>query len=117
MRMVLEKLARLSLITCSFTSFAFAGQVDDLTSYDEAIRCDPNSALGFDRRGWAHGAKGEWDAAIADFNQAIRLDPNDSVAYGLRGQARSEKGQTNQALSDLSEALALNPKDALAYTN
>jgi tetratricopeptide (TPR) repeat protein len=117
MKLVLETLAALSLMAGSFAPLALAAGTNDLATFDEAVRRDPKSPLAFDRRGWAHGANGEWDKAIADFDQAIGLNPNDSVAYGLRGQAYSEKGQTNQALSDLNKALVLNPKDALAYHN
>ena len=44
-------------------------------------------------------AKGDFNAAIADFNRAIELNPKDAVAYSNRGNTKRDKGDLDGAIA------------------
>jgi tetratricopeptide (TPR) repeat protein len=56
-------------------------------------------------QGEAHAAKGDLDAAIADFTEAINHDVNFARAYYLRGIAHEKKGNLDRAIQDFREAI------------
>jgi lipoprotein NlpI len=74
-------------------------------------------AAAFFNRGNAHVAKGDHDAAIADFDDAIKLDPRNASAYNNRGNARHDKGDDAAAIEDFDAAIKQNPRYASAYFN
>ena len=86
-----------------------------ISSYNEAIRLNPNSADGYLFRGLANNNSGKHDEAISDFNEAIRLNPSLAEAYVGRGLVNSNSGKRDEAISDFNEAIRLNPNSAEAY--
>ncbi|MBI4614037.1 MAG: tetratricopeptide repeat protein [Planctomycetes bacterium] len=54
-------------------------------------------------------AKGDVDAAQAEFDRAIALDPAFAAAYSGRAMARQARGDLRGAIEDLERALALDP--------
>src|SRR5262249_1971444 len=65
----------------------------------------------------ARSAKGELDAALADYDEALRLNPPDRGAYiGDRGIAWFQKEEFDKAEADLTEAIRLEPKMNRFYT-
>jgi lipoprotein NlpI len=74
-------------------------------------------AAAYYNRGNAHAAKGDHDAAIADFDEALKLDPKNASAYNNRGNARNDKGESDAALADFSAAIKQNTRYASAYFN
>jgi tetratricopeptide (TPR) repeat protein len=86
------------------------GEFDSIVSR-EAIGLDPKYAF---TRGFAFGAKGDTDHAIAAYGEAIGFDPKDAVAYHNRAAAYRAKGDNDHAIADYSEAIRLAPKDASA---
>ena len=54
-------------------------------------------AISYTHRGYAYGAKGDYDRAIADFNESIRLNPNYALAYKGRAVSYCEGFQTPAA--------------------
>jgi tetratricopeptide (TPR) repeat protein len=87
------------------------GEFDRVVSR-EAIGLDPKYAFA---RGFAYGAKGDTDHAIAAYGEAIRFDQKDAVAYKNRGAAYRAKGDNDHAIADYTEAIKLAPKDAAAH--
>ena len=71
---------------------------------------EPNSAIGYDRRGLIWYQKGDNDRAIEDFNRAIRIDVNFAYAYYNRGLAWRAKGDSGRADVDEAEAIRLDQK-------
>jgi tetratricopeptide (TPR) repeat protein len=95
-----------------------AGAYDKaIASFNEAIRLDPTSTLGFRSRGAAYANKHDYDRAIADFNQAIRLDPKSALALSDRGVAYANKHDYDRAIADFNKAIGLDRKSALAFRN
>src|SRR6266436_2444349 len=66
-------------------------------------------------RGILKKAKGDLDAALADFNKAIELKPDHVPSYVVRGGVKKAKGDVDGALADYNQAIELNPKYAWAY--
>ena len=81
-----------------------------LADCNEALRMEPESAIGYNRRGLIWYQMKRYDTAIDDFTQAIRLDANFAYAYYNRGLARRAKGDTEPADADKAEAIRLDPK-------
>jgi len=91
------------------------GEVDRLIAYSrEGTGLDPKYAFS---RGFAYGAKGDNEHAIAEYSEAIRFDPKYPIAYNNRGVAYSANGDNDHAIADYTEAIRLNPNVASAYAN
>jgi DNA-binding winged helix-turn-helix (wHTH) protein/lipoprotein NlpI len=78
-----------------------------MAGLDEEIRRNPNSALGYYKRGEAYRATGDADRAIADLSEAIRLDPKFARGYLNRGRAYWLKHDADRAIADLGDAIQL----------
>jgi len=79
-----------------------------------------NLATAYDNRGNAHFAKGEYDAAIADYNQAIRLAPvfaRSLIFLSHRGIAYVNNGEYDNAIEDYNAAIRLRPYTAEAFSD
>ena len=118
---VLEKASELGLDDAYFRLgwlYQYGDQpVKAIADYDQAIRLNPENAVGYINRGVAYDDLGEYEQAIADYDQAIRLNPEDAVAYNNRGVAYSELEEYKPAIADFNQAIRLNPKDKAAYYN
>ena len=79
--------------------------------YDQAIRLDPGDRSSYYGRGYAWGAKLQYDKAIADLSEAIRLDPQFAAAYSIRSLSWSAKGEHDKAIADFDEAIRLDPQE------
>jgi tetratricopeptide (TPR) repeat protein len=91
------------------------GEADRVIAYSrEGAGLDRKYAFS---RGFAYGAKGDVDHAIAEYTEAIRFDPRYPIAYNNRGVAYGAKGDNDHAIADYTEAIRLNPKVASAYAN
>jgi tetratricopeptide (TPR) repeat protein len=91
------------------------GEVDRVIAYSrEGTALYPKYAFS---RGFAYGAKGDVDHAIAEYTEAIRFDPRYPIAYNNRGVAYGAKGDNDHAIADYTEAIKLNPRVASAYAN
>src|SRR5690348_130808 len=62
-----------------------------LADCNRALRMEPDSAIGYNRRGLIWYRMEKYDTAIVDFDNAIRLDTNFAYAYYNRGLARRAK--------------------------
>jgi tetratricopeptide (TPR) repeat protein len=90
---------------------------ETIAEYTDTIRITAKPATGYNNRGVAYQAKGDYNRAMADFNEAIRIDASHAAAYNNRGVAYQWKDDKERALADYNEAIRLDPKFALAYCN
>ena len=81
-----------------------------LKDFDEAVRLDPQNAVGFVARGNVLVRLNRAEAAVASFDRAIALSPRLASAYYGRGRANLLLGRDQQARTDFVEALRLEPK-------
>jgi tetratricopeptide (TPR) repeat protein len=99
----------------------------DLGNYEEVIGLNNDIlAMGLSpiqaapalmNRGNAYAAKGDLDAALADYNEAINLEPKNAGAYVDRALVLGRTGNVEAAMKDYGQALTLNPKQWEAYFN
>ncbi|GHV59515.1 hypothetical protein FACS1894103_3040 [Campylobacterota bacterium] len=88
----------------------------DIASFTQMIRRDPNNVLAYIARGLSYGRLGDYSTAITDYNKAIELDTNEVRAYYNRGIAYQYLGNHSRAIADLTRAIQLAPELDLAYT-
>src|SRR5262249_22198199 len=75
-----------------------------------------SAALYLDRANASY-AKGNLDAALADYDIAIAFDPAWALLYARRAQARTDQENLEGAVSDYNKAIELAPGVAEAYYN
>jgi len=69
----------------------------------------------YEKRADESAAKGDMDAAIADYTKAIELNASASKALKGRANCYFTKGLYNPGLADLTKVIELDPKDAVSY--
>jgi tetratricopeptide (TPR) repeat protein len=84
--------------------------------YMEAVRLNPNHALGYFYRGQRYLKSGEYNKAIADYTEGLRLDSNVRAAYADRGVAFERVGDYDNAIADFTEVIRRDPNNADAYS-
>ncbi|XP_044753160.1 hsc70-interacting protein-like [Coccinella septempunctata] len=77
---------------------------DSISTFSEAIKVDPTSALLFSKRGQAHLKLNKPKACIRDCTKALELNPDSAAAYKFRGRAYRLLGEWEQAAKDLRQA-------------
>lgn len=81
------------------------GKLEDcISTFSEAIKVDPNSALLFAKRGQAHLKLNKPKACIRDCNKALELNPDSAAAYKFRGRSHRLLGEWEKAAQDLRQA-------------
>jgi tetratricopeptide (TPR) repeat protein len=90
-----------------------------LTSYNLAIKLEPDCAITYNNRGLIKELKlQDYQGALTDYDRAIKLDPDYAIAYQNRGYLKHKKFQDYQgALADYNVAIQLNPQCVIAYNN
>lgn len=71
-----------------------------MVGYTKAINLDPNNAVYYSNRAFAHIRLENFGSAIADATKSLELDPTYIKAYYRRGDARFALGQLKESLSD-----------------
>ncbi|MCL2791965.1 MAG: tetratricopeptide repeat protein [Spirochaetaceae bacterium] len=102
------------VLTLLFPAIAWP---QDIATYTEAIRQNPNDAIAFYNRGLAFAARQEFENAIADYTEAIRLNPNFADAFNNRGNAHFNIREFDKAIADYEAALRIEPTHTIARTN
>ena len=87
----------------------------EIASYDQDIRRNPNNTRAYFRRGKAHFLEGEDDKAVSDFDAAIRLDPLNANLHLFRGTVYGYMKRHDLVIRDMSETIRLRPGDATAH--
>ncbi len=86
-----------------------------LRAYEQAIRLNPNNALGYARNADALNGLKRYEEALSPAEQAIRLDPNNALGYARKAQALNGLKRYEEALGPAEQAIRLDPNDALGY--
>ena len=77
----------------------------------------PTPADFYSKRADASLAKGEVDAALADYSKALEIKTDDPGLYVSRGKALFTKKSFDQSVKDYDKAIELAPKTAVAFLN
>lgn len=96
------------------------GNLDQaISALDDAVRNDPQFALGFASLGEAYRLKNmvdpnpKWlDQALANLEHAAQVDDRLPATYVSLGQLHSAVGKHDLALQEFQKALDINPRDA-----
>jgi tetratricopeptide (TPR) repeat protein len=95
-----------------------------IRSFDRCLQKDADKAPGWTKakaalaqsnRGFARGARGEFDSVIWEQGEALKADPGLAIAYERRGAARiakamqSSKPNLKEAIADITKALEIDP--------
>jgi tetratricopeptide (TPR) repeat protein len=87
-----------------------AGDYDQgIADCNQAIKMEPKSSIGYERRGDIWYLERNYDRAIADFDQAILFDPNNAFAIYSRGLSRRARGENALGDADIAHAKQLRP--------
>jgi tetratricopeptide (TPR) repeat protein len=88
-----------------------------VTAYTCAIDAQPDFASGYARRGYAHTALADSEAALADFNRALDLDESLLEAYINRGILYTRVGNYGLAIGDFTLVLSFDPQNSIGLQN
>ena len=88
-----------------------------LSSYDQAIILDSQSAEFYNNRGLAHYHLKNFADAVNDFSRALEINTSFAYAYNNRGMVRTTVGNVELAIQDYTKAIQLNPKLVDALNN
>jgi tetratricopeptide (TPR) repeat protein len=93
-----------------------------IADFNEGFRLDPNDKVWKESVaaiyyfwGETYRAKGNYDAAIANYNRSIQLISTSASAYLDRGVAYYHKKDYDRAIADYTQALRLDPNYVWAY--
>jgi eukaryotic-like serine/threonine-protein kinase len=95
------------------------GNLDNaITALNDALKLDPQFALGFASLGEAYRLRNQvdpnqkWvDQALANLDQAVTVDNRLPAPYVSLGRLHSTLGKSDLALQEFQKALAINPRD------
>ena len=79
--------------------------------YGRAIEADPNDAVFWANRAFAHIRLEEFGAAVTDATKAIELNPQYAKGFYRRGSAHMLMGHYKLALKDFRHVAKANPRD------
>ncbi|KAI7895704.1 uncharacterized protein EV154DRAFT_494661 [Mucor mucedo] len=87
-----------------------------LTSFDAAIRQEPDNYLSYFKRATAYLSLGRHHAAVDDFSTILNLKPDFDNAYLQRARIYTQEGHFDLALHDLNKYLENHVSDKKAQT-
>lgn len=90
---------------------------DSITLWSHVIDVEPDNSIAHLNRGHAQRARGNLDAALADYRRAADLDPKYAMAYYNLGNALEAKGDLIGALAAYTRAIEIDPQYEQAYSN
>jgi tetratricopeptide (TPR) repeat protein len=80
-----------------------------LADCNRAIDMQPQSDIGYERRGHVWRKKGENTHAMADYDKAIQLNPDNAYALLSRGRLRKTMGDDTGGDADIARAKQIKP--------
>ena len=78
-----------------------------LREFDQVVRLDPSSHLGWYNRGMVHRDLGDCRGAVEDFSQALKRNPDYFGALYHRANCRQALGRFHDAIADYTRAVEL----------
>ncbi|MBE8950472.1 MAG: tetratricopeptide repeat protein [Quinella sp. 3Q1] len=88
-----------------------------LEDFGKAIELNPNDAMNYAYRGYAHYTFGKYPQALADYDRALKIDSACLWVYMVRSMYYNHiKKDTKLAMADLNKAIELNPDKAGGYS-
>ncbi len=90
---------------------------DNETLWRDTLAKNPACWMAHDSLGCLLEAKGQSDAAIAQYHEALRLKSNDADTHNNLAIALAATGQMDAAISQYQEAVRLKPHDARMHNN
>ena len=88
-----------------------------LTSYEDAIRFEPDNASAHNSKGVALVELQRYEEALTAFQEAIRLNPNYAPTHNNLGSALGYLKRYTEALEAFEQAIRLDPNSAKIYIN
>ena len=76
-----------------------------MVGYTKAINLDPNNAVFYSNRAFAHIKLENFGSAITDATKSLELDPSYVKAYYRRGDAQFALGHIKESLGDFKKVL------------
>ena len=78
-----------------------------ITSYDNALKINPDDHLAWNNRGIALGNLGRHEEAISSYDQALKIKPDDANAYYNKACTYAQLENISLALDNLKQAINL----------
>ena len=88
-----------------------------ISSYDEAIKLDPDNYLAYTNRSVVYLDQQLFDKTIEDCDKAIAIKNDFVLSYYNRAVAYQNKGDLEKSLADYKKTLELDSKFTAAYNN
>jgi tetratricopeptide (TPR) repeat protein len=86
------------------------GDYDDaLADCNQAIKAQPQSDIGYERRGYVWQEKGDDKRAMADYDKAVQLNPKSAYALYARGLLKKRNGDQAGGDADIARARQIKP--------
>jgi RNA polymerase sigma factor (sigma-70 family) len=90
---------------------------DAISSYDLALKIEPDNYIAWHNRGYAMDKLGRPQEAVASYNKAIKIKPDFDLALFDRGDALIEIGRDRDAIASYDRALFDTEFQLLTATN
>jgi len=88
---------------------------DEIESYKQAIRINPDYAEAHGALGIAYGSLGRYEDAVESLKQAIRINPDLAEAHYSLGLAYDELGRYENAVESYKQTIRIKPDYVEAY--
>lgn len=78
-----------------------------IAEWDNLLTIDPESSMGYGRRGWYKDMDGDLEGAIEDMTTSIVLNPDYAYAYECRGDIYMRQGKKELAEADFKKVIEI----------
>lgn len=96
---------------------AALGQLNEaLTSYQTALKIQPDKAAAYTNIGVVYYQSGKFDDAVQQMQKALELDPDDAETHYMLGATYVQQQKWDEAEKSFNTAIELKPDLAEAYT-
>ncbi|MDX1557009.1 MAG: tetratricopeptide repeat protein [Xanthomonadales bacterium] len=82
-----------------------------LSDFDQAIELDPDNALAWREKAWAHYKQNDLHPAITSIDQSLKADPHNTESQHINAQILTALGRTGKAMDAYDLAYAFESKE------